>query len=66
MAASQQVGVAHDQDHLHPVGRLELVEQPGHVGLEGRGWLQAGTSVVLGELVPMVLGCLRIERSNVT
>ena len=66
MAASQQVGVAHDQDHLHPVGRLELVEQPGHVGLEGRGWLQAGTSVALWELVPMELGCLRIERGNVT
>jgi hypothetical protein len=56
----------HDQGHLHPVGRLEPAGQPGHVALEDRGWLQAGTSVVLGELVPMVLGCLRIERSNVT
>jgi hypothetical protein len=66
VAASQQVGVVHDQGHLHPVGRLELAEQPGHVGLEGRGWLQAGTSVALWELVPMELGCLRIERGNVT
>ena len=34
--------------------------------LEGRGWLQAGASVALWGLVPMVLGWLRIERSDVT
>ena len=36
------------------------------MGPEGWGWLQAGTSVALWELVPMELGCLRIERGNVT
>jgi hypothetical protein len=33
--------------------------------LDGQGWVQVGTSVALWGLLPMVLGWLRIQRSEI-
>jgi hypothetical protein len=46
---------------------LTTTTAPMYEGLlEGRGWLQAATSVALWGLLPLVLGWVRIERCDVT